>query len=105
MPRSFGDKFLVALKNGDPTKLGVRLGRLCVEANLPAAYVAKALQTSRTTVYAWFRGQGIREERRTRIEAFISLVEKDMAEGALPVRNSIDAKMYIGHMLGGNFSL
>ena len=49
MPRSYGDKFLVALKDGDPTRLGVKLGRVCVEANLPAAYVAKALDVSRMT--------------------------------------------------------
>ena len=101
MPRSYGDKFLVALKDGDPNRLGVRLGRLCVEANIPAAYVAKALDTSRTTVYAWFRGQGIREEKRSRIEAFISLIERDMADGVLPARNSLDAKIYIAQMLGG----
>jgi hypothetical protein len=101
MPRSYGDKFLVELKDGDPTRLGVKLGRLCVEANLPAAYVAKALGTSRTTVYAWFRGQGVREEKRIRIEAFISLVENDMSQGVLPARNSIDAKIYISGMLGG----
>jgi hypothetical protein len=101
MPRSYGDKFLVALKDGDPARMGVRLGRLCVEANLPAAYVAKALGTSRTTVYAWFRGQGIREEKRTRIESFIYLVEQDMKEGVLPARNSLDAKIYISNMLGG----
>jgi hypothetical protein len=103
MPRSYGDKFLVALKDGDPNRLGVRLGRLCVEANIPAAYVAKALETSRTTVYAWFRGQGIREEKRNRIEAFISLIERDMADGVLPARNSLDAKIYIAQMLGGTF--
>lgn len=103
MPRSYGHKFLIALKDSDPTRLGVKLGRLCVEANLPAAYVAKALETSRTTVYAWFRGQGIREEKRNLIEAFITLVEKDMAEGTLPARNSLDAKIYIAHMLGGQF--
>jgi hypothetical protein len=103
MPRSYGDKFLVALKDGDPNRLGVRLGRLCVEANIPAAYVAKALETSRTTVYAWFRGQGIREEKRNRIEAFISLIERDMTDGVLPARNSLDAKIYIAQMLGGTF--
>ena len=103
MPRSYGDKFLVELKDGDPNRLGVKLGRVCVEANLPAAYVAKALGTSRTTVYAWFRGQGIREEKRTRIEAFIYLIEEDMKQGTLPARNSLDAKIYISHMLGGTF--
>ena len=103
MPRTYSDKFLVALRDGDSTRLGVKLGRVCVEANLPAAYVAKALETSRTTVYAWFRGQGIREEKRARIEAFISLVEKDMGT-ELPARSSVDAKIYITNMVGGSLA-
>ena len=100
MARSYSYKFLLDLQKADPTRLGVRLGRLCVEANLPAAYVSKALGTSRITVYAWFRGQGIREENRKMVEAFISLVEKDMDAGVLPVNNVMDAKLYIERMIG-----
>jgi hypothetical protein len=100
MPRSYSYEFLLALRDADPTRLGVRLGRLCVEANLPAAYVAKALSVSRITIYAWFRGQGIREGKREVVEAFISLVEKDMAAKVLPANTMFDAKLYIEGMLG-----
>jgi hypothetical protein len=81
--------------------LGVKLGRTCVEANLPAAYVARVLETSRTTVYSWFRGQGIREERRARVETFIDLVEKDMKDGILPAQTIQDAKHYLRELSGG----
>jgi hypothetical protein len=74
---------------------------MCVEANLPAAYVAKVLETSRTTVYSWFRGQGIREERRARVETFIDLVEKDMEGGVLPAQTILDAKHYLRELSGG----
>ena len=101
MPRSYDHKFLLDLQKADPNRLGVKLGRVCVEANLPAAYVAKVLDTSRTTVYSWFRGQGIREERRAKVETFIDLVEKDMKEGVLPAPSIIDAKLYLRELSGG----
>lgn len=37
--------------------LGVRLGRICVERNIPVADVAKFLGATRMTVYFWFRGK------------------------------------------------
>lgn len=101
MPRSYDHKFLLELQKADPNRLGVKLGRVCVEANLPAAYVARVLETSRTTVYSWFRGQGIREERRTRVETFIDLIEKDMRERVLPAKTIIDAKLYLRELSGG----
>ena len=101
MPRSYDYKFLLELQRADPTRLGVKLGRTCVEANLPAAYVAKVLETSKTTVYSWFRGQGIREERRSRVEVFIDLIEKDMEAKLLPAKTMIDAKLYLRELSGG----
>jgi hypothetical protein len=101
MPRPYDYKFLLDLQKADPNRLGVKLGRVCVEANLPAAYVAKVLGTSRTTVYAWFRGQGIRESKRARVEAFIDIVEKDLTEGALPAHTIINAKLYLRDLSGG----
>jgi hypothetical protein len=101
MPRPYDHKFLLQLQKADPNRLGVRLARVCVEANLPAAYVAKVLEASRTTVYSWFRGQGIREERHARVQTFIDLVEKDMANGLLPARTITDAKHYLRELSGG----
>jgi hypothetical protein len=100
MPRPYGQKFLIELIAADPTSLGVRLGRLCVDANLPASYVSTALATSRVSVYNWFRGSGIREDKRIAVEAFMALVQKDIEEGILPAKTLSDAKIYIESMLG-----
>lgn len=100
MPRCYGDKFLRELMTGDPSSLGIRLGRLCVDANLPAAYVATALECSKMTVYSWFRGRGISEKRRQIVEVFMDMVGKDVENGVLPAKNMKDAKRYIESMLG-----
>ena len=100
MPRSYSESFLLDLQRADPTRIGVQLGRLCVEANLPAAYVAAALETSRMSVYKWFRGGGVREDKRKAIEVFMDLVNQDMQKGLLPAPNLFDAKRYIEEMVG-----
>lgn len=98
--RSYGEKFLLELRDADPTRLGVQLGRLCVDANLPALYVSKILDVSKTTIYAWFRGQYIREQKRRSVEAFIKIVQTDMESGVLPAKTTLDAKMYLSKMVG-----
>jgi len=98
--RPYSERFLLNLQRADGGSLGVQLGRLCVEANLPAAYVAKALETSRISVYNWFRGRGIRENKRRTVEVFMDLVKQDMKAGYLPARTIIDAKIYIESMIG-----
>lgn len=37
--------------------LGVVLGRICIERDLPVAEVAKAIEVSRATIYHWFGGK------------------------------------------------
>lgn len=103
MPRTYGEKFLIGLSEADPGSTGVKLGRLCVDANLPAAYVSRALQVSRMTVYSWFRGRGVNEKNQRMINAFTALVEEDMKNGALPAKNLKDAKKYLETMVGITF--
>ena len=100
--RSYSNKFLLELRDADPTRVGVQLGRVCVDANLPAVYVAKVLEVSKTTVYAWFRGQYIHEKNHGTVEAFISIVNKDMDSGVLPAKDITDAKLYLSEMVGGS---
>ena len=40
----------------DPSLLGVRLGRECIERDISVQAVAEALNVSRQTIYNWFRG-------------------------------------------------
>lgn len=100
MARSYGDKFLVQLNRDEGNTLGVQLGRLCVQAKIPAVYVAVALETSGTSVYSWFRGQGIRENKRRTVEVFMDLVREDITNGRLPAKSRLDAKAYIEGMVG-----
>ena len=100
MPRTYGDKLLIQLQQGDASLLGVRLGRLCVEANLPVSYVATVLEVTRNTVHLWFRGQVMHESKRKVVEAFMYLVEQDMKNGVLPAHNLKGAKFYLEGMVG-----
>jgi len=99
MARPYGSKFLSTLSNSTQDSLGMELARLCVEANLSAAHVAMALEVTRTTVYGWFRGQGVREAKRRDVEALIALVQKDLLEGALPVSTVVEGRTYIESLI------
>jgi hypothetical protein len=104
MPRPYSDKFLRMLNSPEEENLGIELGRTCVAANLPATYVAVALEASRMTVYKWFRGQDIRRHRRSTVRAFIGLVTADMELGRLPAKTLQDSKEYIENMVGVKIS-
>lgn len=101
MPRPYSEKFLRELQAANPQEsLGVKLGLLCIENNLSAAHVAVALDVTRTTMYSWFRGQGIREGKRRHVEAMISVIQKDVKDGRLPVPNSEGSKQYVSEIAG-----
>lgn len=38
-------------------KIGVRLGRACIAADIPITKVAKDFRVTRPTIYAWFTGK------------------------------------------------
>jgi hypothetical protein len=99
MPRSYSNKFLLTLSKPSAILTGQNLARICVEANLPASYVCKAFGISRMALHTWFRGGPIRNKRMEIVNAFISLVNKDLAAGILPAKNLKEAKNYIEDML------
>jgi hypothetical protein len=100
MARPYSQKFLVELFQNDKPTMGVELGRLCINANLNTAHIAKAFEVSRATIHSWFRGAVIRKSRHQLVLSFISLVNKDTESGVLPVANAKDSKSYIESMLG-----
>ena len=99
MPRSYSNRFLLTLSKPDAIMTGQELAKLCVEANLPASYVCKVFGISRMALHTWFRGGPIRPKRLKLVDAFMSLVEKDMKAGLLPARNLTEAKNYIEDMI------
>jgi hypothetical protein len=99
MPRSYSNRFLLTLSKPDAILTGQNLARICVEANLPASYVCKVFGISRMALHTWFRGGPIRSKRMNTVDAFISLVNKDLEAGMLPAKNLKEAKAYIEDML------
>jgi len=54
--RGYSYAFVKRVQAADKKLIGVRLGLICVERNIPVATVAKALGSTRQTVYSWFDG-------------------------------------------------
>lgn len=100
MGRPYTEQFLKVLYAADTQQVGVQLGRLCVESNIPATYVAAALGVSRVTVYSWYRGSDIRMKKRREVEAMIRLLKQDTGAGILPAKTFVDAKLYIESLVG-----
>jgi hypothetical protein len=101
MPRPYSEKFLLELhRSSDPNRAGVRLAKACVDANLPAKYVADVLGVTRMTVYSWFRGKPLRDKNQRLVETFTELVERDLQGNVLPVMTIAAAKVYLEDMVG-----
>jgi len=100
MSRTYSEAFLIELHKANPNRAGTALALACVKANLPAKYVAIALEVTRMTVFSWFRGKPIRHKNLLRVETFTDLVESDTAKGILPAKNTAAAKAYIEEMIG-----
>jgi hypothetical protein len=100
MSRTYSEAFLIELHKANPHRAGTALALACVKANLPAKYVAVALDVTRMTVFSWFRGKPIRHKNLLKVETFTDLVESDTAKGMLPARTTAAAKTYIEEMIG-----
>lgn len=101
MSRPYSTKFLSELENADDSyRIGYKMAKLCVSANLPAKYVGAALEISRATVHNWFRGAIPRGKNQDMALAFIRLIQKDLDAGVLPAKSVKEAKAYIEDMIG-----
>jgi hypothetical protein len=101
MSRPYSTKFLSDLDSADDTyRIGYKMAKLCVAANIPAKYVADAMEVSRATVHNWFRGAVLRGKNQDMALAFIRLIEKDLETGVLPAKSVKEAKAYIEDMIG-----
>jgi hypothetical protein len=57
--RGYSRKFVDANKTADPFHLGVQLGRICIERDIPVQDVADYLNVSRQAIYLWFLGKSL----------------------------------------------
>lgn len=76
MPKKYSPEFLVELNKLDEEKLGVRLAKACVNADLPIIEVAKVFGVSRMTIHSWFRGSPIREKNAIKIKQFLTALDE-----------------------------
>lgn len=56
MSNGYASRFIKAVNSADTNKLGVQLGNLCIENDIPAQDVAEHFGVTRTTIYNWFKG-------------------------------------------------
>jgi hypothetical protein len=80
--------------------IGIVLAKKCVKANLPMTVVSKILGVSRQTIHTWFRGGAIQSDRLEMIDAFMAIIDRDLAEGVLPLQDFKEAKKYYLDFIG-----
>ena len=56
MSYGYSTRLVKLNEKADDRMLGVRLGRVCIDNDVPVLSVAMALGVSRQTVYNWFSG-------------------------------------------------
>lgn len=62
-------------RDADGRSLGVRLGRYCINREIPVTDVMEYFEVSKQTVYSWFAGTHIPSKRHTTlIEQFLGKV-------------------------------
>lgn len=59
MPKGYSLLTANEIREANRTLLGVQLGRICLEKDIPVTDVADFFNVSRVTVYSWFRGKTV----------------------------------------------
>lgn len=59
MAKGYSTLTVQEFKEADQTLLGVKLGMLCIDRDIPVSNVSEFFHVSRVTVYSWFRGKTV----------------------------------------------
>ena len=59
MPKGYSLLMADEIKSANSQLLGVQLGRVCLNKDIPVSDVASFFGVSRMTVYSWFRGKSM----------------------------------------------
>ena len=86
------------MESANDSILGIKLAKLCVEANLPIKYVAEGIGTTRMTVHTWFRGGPMKYDNHQKVKKFMNIVEQGLADGVLPAHDLACARIFIESM-------
>ena len=57
--RGYSRKFVDSNKKADPSHIGVQLGKICIDRDIPVQDVADYIGVSRQAVYLWFVGKAL----------------------------------------------
>ena len=72
MHKGYTTKFIQAVMAADQEKLGVKLGVICINKDIPVSHVADHLAVSRMTVYHWFKGKtNVEKRNKDRVESLV----------------------------------
>jgi hypothetical protein len=74
MSYGYSQRLVFANQKADVNSLGVALGRLCIERNIPVNTIAEYLNVSRATIYNWF--WGVSSPSKQHSELIVSFVHK-----------------------------
>lgn len=78
--RGYAALFAQRVLGAAGTSVGVQLGKLCVEHNIPVAWVAGQTGASRQTVYKWFLGEGSPQaDRLVKVEKLLARLRKRLS--------------------------
>lgn len=98
MPSKYSSDFVNTVRNNPERGLGQKLAWICIQANLPSAYVAQVLGVTRMTLHTWFRGGVMRDSKHLKVQTLIELMEGDFKTGVLPVKTLSEARAYLQDM-------
>jgi hypothetical protein len=59
MPVGYSLQMADANKKANQSLLGVRLGKICIDRDIPVTDVAEFFGVSRVTIYSWFSGKSV----------------------------------------------
>jgi hypothetical protein len=59
MPKGYSLLTANEIREANQSLLGVQLGKICLDKDIPVTDVADFFNVSRVTVYSWFRGKAI----------------------------------------------
>ena len=59
MAKGYSSLTIQEIQQANPTLIGVKLAKICVDRNIPVSDVAEFFGVSRVTVYSWFRGKAV----------------------------------------------
>ena len=59
MSKGYSTLTVREISEANQALLGVQLGKVCVDKDIPVADIADFFRVSRVTVYSWFRGKAV----------------------------------------------